>query len=315
MGKLISIGEMLIDFTAAHPGKIDEVMCFEKNPGGAPANVALCTAKYGAEAIFWGKLGTDAFGDYLLEILRKGGVDASYVKRTEDANTPLAFVALDSSGEREFVFYRNPSSDLLLSPEEIDPAVFSQGDILHFCSVSLVDYPVKYAHKAAISYALDVGALISFDPNLRYSLWPSREKLIETVREFIPYAHILKLGEDELKDVSGIDDEADAVRSLFMGNVGIVLITRGQNGASAYFKNMARVDAPGVEAVSVDATGAGDTFIGTFLYQVLRSGKGLEAIADVCAGYLRYCNRAAGLCVSRRGAIPALPSYKEVFYD
>lgn len=315
MGKLISIGEMLIDFTAVQQGRIDEVTNFEKNPGGAPANVALCAAKYGAEVIFLGKLGMDAFGGYLYEILRQSGVGVSYVKRTTEANTPLAFVSLDTNGEREFAFYRNPSSDLLLSPEEIDPAVFSQGDILHFCSVSLVDYPVKYAHKAAISHALNAGAIISFDPNLRFSLWPSREELVETVKEFIPFAHILKLGEDELKVISGIDDEADAVRSLLIGNVCIVLITRGKNGASAYFKNIARMDAPGAEAVCVDATGAGDTFIGTFLYQVLKSGKNLESIADECADYLRYCNRAAGICVSRRGAIPALPSYEEVFYD
>lgn len=208
MSKLISIGEVLIDFIPMQKGvKLKDVLAFERVAGGAPANVAACVAKLGRESLIISKLGEDAFGDYLIEVLNKTGVDTKNIIRTTKANTALAFVSLTSEGERNFSFYRNPSADMLLSPDEIDETLFERGDVLHFCSVDLIDAPVKKAHLKVIEYAEKNGVIISFDPNVRLSLWNSADDCRQTIKEFIAKAHILKISDDELQFIMGIENE------------------------------------------------------------------------------------------------------------
>ncbi len=312
MNTLYAIGEMLIDFTAQETGALEAAVNFRKNAGGAPANVAVCAAKLGGRACVITKLGNDPFGNFLEETLKRENVCTDYVFRTGSANTALAFVSRDEHGERSFSFYRNPSADMLLGADEVKGIPFGRGDILHFCSVDLVDAPVKQAHIAAIGRARKAGAVISFDPNLRYSLWKSREALLSTVREFLPCADILKVSDEELLDITGIADERQAVTSLFQGEVKLVFVTKGKDGAAAYTRSAeARQPAHTGFAVT-DTTGAGDSFIGTVLYQLL--GRGIEGLSALELNQmLQRANRAAAIVVSREGAIPAMPTDKEVF--
>lgn len=310
MNKLYAIGEMLIDFTPCGEG------LYKRNAGGAPANVAVCAAKLGAESAVITKLGNDLFGDFLMNTLKEEGVDAEYVFRTDRANTALAFVTLDENGDRAFSFYRNPSADLFLDESETDKIPFKKGDVLHFGSVDLVDFPVRKAHERAIARAKEKGAIVSFDPNLRYNLWKSREELLETVNRFVPFADVLKVSEEELTDITGISEEEKAVSTLFRGDVKIVFLTRGSGGATAYTKSGKSVSALSEKAVCLDATGAGDTFVGAILYQLLKSGKRPENLIEdekTLSEWLRYANKAAWFVVQRSGAIPAMPAHEEVF--
>ena len=209
MRKLYAMGEMLIDFTAQNEEGGD-ARFFEKNAGGAPANVAVCAARLGCRSAVVTKLGRDAFGKFLRETLAREGVDDAFVFETDEANTALAFVFLDGNGERDFLFYRNPSADMLLSEADVRAVPIQRGDILHFGSVDLADAPVRGAHRALIGKARSVGAIVSFDPNLRYPLWKSREELLETVRAFLPFADVVKVSEDELFDIAGETDEGRA---------------------------------------------------------------------------------------------------------
>ncbi len=311
MNTLYAIGEMLIDFTAQEAGVLETATTFRKNAGGAPANVAVCVAKLGKRASVVTKLGNDAFGNFLAETLMRENVGTDFVFRTDEANTALAFVSRDEKGERSFSFYRNPSSDMLLSEKEVGSIPFQKGDILHFCSVDLCDAPVKKAHVAAIKRARAAGATVSFDPNLRYSLWKSAEELLATVREFLPLADIVKVSDEELCDITGISCEKEAAESLLTGEVKLVFVTKGAGGASAYTKETEAWQ-PAESAKVVDTTGAGDSFIGTVLYQLLgRTVEGLRK--EELSEMLCRANRAAGIVVSREGAIPAMPARKEVF--
>ena len=151
MKKVISIGEALIDFIPQQKGvALKDVEGFLRVPGGAPLNVAAAVAKLGGKSQILTKLGVDGFGDAILEEVMPLGVDVTRIKRTKEANTALAFVSLKEDGERDFSFYRNPSADMLLSEDEIHEEDFENGSILHFCSVSLIDAPIKQAHKKAI---------------------------------------------------------------------------------------------------------------------------------------------------------------------
>ncbi len=312
MNTLYAIGEMLIDFTAQETGALEEAVTFRKNAGGAPANVAVCVAKFGKRACVVTKLGKDPFGNFLVDTLKRENVCTDYVFRTEAANTALAFVSRDERGERSFSFYRNPSADMLLTEEETAAIPFAKGDILHFCSVDLCDAPVRQATVAAIGRARKAGARISFDPNLRYSLWKNAEDLLSTVRQFLPLADLVKVSDEELFDITGVSREEEAARSLFTGEVKLVFVTKGKGGATAYLADGTQVSRPAESCRVVDTTGAGDSFIGTVLYQLL--GAPFAALTEGALGeILQKANRAAAIVVSREGAIPAMPSQNEVF--
>ena len=184
---LFSIGEALIDMIPSRVGcSFDEVPAFSPRVGGAPANVCAAVARLGGRSALLSQLGDDPFGHKIARALAGCGVELSHLEFTSKANTALAFVSLAENGQRTFSFCRKPSADLLYAPEQIDPGWFSQAFALHFCSVSLVDSPMRYAHLAAITATREAGAILSFDPNLRFPLWPDREQLRQTVWQFLP---------------------------------------------------------------------------------------------------------------------------------
>ncbi|MGG3563317.1 carbohydrate kinase [Neobacillus rhizosphaerae] len=316
MGKLFSIGEVLIDFIPLQKGAaLKDVVAFERAPGGAPANVAAAVAKYGQKAAMISKVGNDAFGDFLIEKLVEAGVETDKIYRTGEANTALAFVSLKENGERDFSFYRNPSADLLLSEEEIEPAWFKTGDILHFCSVDLVESPMKQAHTKAIAAVSATGGLVSFDPNVRLPLWDDPEDCRKAILEFLPAADIVKVSDEELSFITGIQEESDAIHSLFVGNVKAVVYTKGAAGADLYLKDEI-FKSSGYSVEPVDTTGAGDAFIGGFLYQLLElqanPGNVEEVLRRNAADILRFANASGAFTTTGKGAISALPSKEEV---
>ncbi|MDU4884839.1 MAG: carbohydrate kinase [Clostridium celatum] len=316
MKKVISIGEALIDFIPQEKGvALKGVSNFLRVAGGAPLNVAAAVSKLGGKSQMITKLGIDGFGDHILEEVKPLGVDVSKVLRTKEANTALAFVSLKEDGERDFSFYRNPSADMLLNASEIEEEVFSEGGILHFCSVSLIDAPIKDAHRKAIEFAKKHNCLISFDPNVRLPLWETPEACREAILEFLPFANIVKISDEELEFITGIADETEALNFLLQGDVEVIIYTKGTNGAEFITKER-KVFSPSFKVQAQDTTGAGDSFIGSFLYQVAEGDNTLESLVnlpeDKVKEILTFSNATAALTVCKRGAIGALPTKEEV---
>ena len=110
--------------------------------------------------------------------------------------TALAFVSLASDGNRDFKFYRKNSADLRYSVEDIPADILNDCGMIHFCSVDLVESPMKEAHKKLIDMAIAQNVKVSFDPNLRFSLWDDLDQLKETVNDFLKYADIIKISDD-----------------------------------------------------------------------------------------------------------------------
>ena len=304
---LFSIGEALIDMIPSRVGcSFDEVPAFSPRVGGAPANVCAAVARLGGRSALLSQLGDDPFGHKIARALAGCGVELSHLEFTSKASTALAFVSLAENGQRTFSFCRKPSADLLYAPEQIDPGWFSQAFALHFCSVSLVDSPMRYAHLAAITAAREAGAILSFDPNLRFPLWPDREQLRQTVWQFLPLTHILKLSDEELPFLTGTEDIEAALPRLFTGDVQLVLYTCGSKGA--------RARSPKVTAV--DTTGAGDGFIGSFLWQLQRDGVTAAELPKLSrkrlTEYLAFSNRFCAISVQRHGALDSYPTLAQM---
>lgn len=316
MSTLFAIGEVLIDFIPLQKGQaLKDVVSFERAPGGAPANVAAAVSKFGGQSAMLTKLGSDAFGDFLLEKLAEAGVETKYIIRTSEANTALAFVSLREDGERDFSFYRKPCADLLMTADEVDESAFQSGDILHFCSVDLVESPMKHAHVKAVDEAKERGAIISFDPNVRLPLWEDPSVCRETILAFLPKAHLVKISDEELEFITGISDEEAAIASLFTGDVKAVVYTRGAAGASL-FVNGKEMQSDGFSVQVQDTTGAGDAFIGGFLFQLLQAGATPENLLSALEQHgeeiVRFSNAAGALTATGKGAISALPSLQQI---
>ncbi|RAL51391.1 hypothetical protein DM860_010893 [Cuscuta australis] len=190
---VVCFGEMLIDFVPTVSGvSLAEAPAFQKAPGGAPANVAVCVSKLGGSSAFIGKVGDDEFGRMLDGILEQHKVDNSGVRFDQNARTALAFVTLTAEGEREFLFFRNPSADMLLHESELDIDLINKSVIFHYGSISLIGEPCRSTHLAAMAAAKKSGSLLSYDPNLRLPLWPSEEAARSGIMSIWDEAHIIK---------------------------------------------------------------------------------------------------------------------------
>lgn len=316
MKKLLAIGEALIDFIPEESGKeLRYVSGFQPKVGGAPANVCGAYVKLGGEGALITQLGADPFGDKIVEEFTECGIDCSYVKRTDKANTSLAFVALKEDGNREFSFYRKPGADMMMNAKDIEASWFTDAFALHFCSVSLGDFPMKEAHRKAIDCALRAGVMVSFDPNLRLALWDNPEALKNVIQEFAPMVHVLKISDEELEFITGETDIKAVLPRLLQGNTKMVIYTRGSEGAECYTeKNYGFAASQKVKAV--DTTGAGDGFIGSFLYCMARDGVTADTLAGLSKEkmeeYLAFSNKFCGMSVTKPGAIASYPSLDEM---
>nr|XP_043631432.1 probable fructokinase-6, chloroplastic [Erigeron canadensis] len=310
---VVCFGEMLIDFVPTINGlALAEAPAFKKAPGGAPANVAVGISRLGGSSAFIGKVGEDEFGYMLADILKENNVNNEGMRFDPGARTALAFVTLKNNGEREFMFYRNPSADMLLQESELDLDLIRKAKIFHYGSISLITEPCKSAHIAATKVAKDAGVLLSYDPNLRLPLWPSAESAREGILSIWDTADIIKISEDEIEFLTNGEDPYDenVVRKLYHSNLKLLLVTEGPDGCRYYTKEFSgRVN--GIKVDPVDTTGAGDAFVAGVLSK-LAADVSLLKDEKRLREALRFANACGAITVTERGAIPALPTTEAV---
>ena len=306
-----TLGELLIDFVSTESGvSVGQAPAFEKAPGGAPANVAVGLARLGIASGFLGKVGDDEFGHFLAQTLEENGVDISGLRYSDQARTMLAFVSVAADGERSFMFYRHPSADMLLHPDDIDREAIGAARLLHHGSISLISEPSRSATLAAIATAHEQGLWVSYDPNLRLNLWPSTEAARRGLLSAWASAHVIKVSHDELAFLSGEDDWTRGAKKLWHDRLRLLVITAGPAGCH-YVTPDARGHVPTYDVQVVDTTGAGDGFVAGLLAGLLeneRAWDDVEALQEV----LRLANAVGALTTTRRGAIPALPTRDRV---
>lgn len=311
MFDIVALGEVLIDFTQSGVSE-SGMRLFEQNPGGAPANMLTASTRLGMKTAFIGKVGTDMHGTFLKQVLEEQHICTKGMVFDDNFFTTLAFVELSESGERKFSFARKPGADTKLRLEEIDKKLLEQTKVFHFGSLSLTDEPCRTATMEAVKYAKEQGAIISYDPNYRELLWESKEQAIEQMRRPIPYVNVLKISDEETELMAGEADPMKASERLIEQGISIVVVTLGEQGAFIRTKEGYSI-VPGFASKVVDTTGAGDSFWGGFISRIVASGKEINALTLAeLETMIRFANAVAGICVTRRGAIPAMPSLEEV---
>lgn len=308
---VICVGEALIDFISIKKGvALESAPGFLKAAGGAPANVSVGLSRLGKKAAFIGKLGDDPFGRFLRKTLIENNVDVSQLFFDKEHKTKLAFVSLTKKGERDFEFFGYESADTKLTKEEIRKVALESARILHFGSVSLASNPSREAIFEAIKIAKSKKILVSFDPNIRLSLWESPDKAREQVKKALGVADIIKMDSNEMEFVTGTSDLKKGCRIILEYGASLTVVTLGKDGCYYLADNKDDYE-PGIRVKVKDSTGAGDGFVAGMLYKICDipldnlSKKELHEI-------FRFANTIGALTVTKYGGIPALPYRDEV---
>ena len=310
MYDVVDLGELLIDFTSNGLSGQGNPL-FEANPGGAPCNVLAMLARLGKKTAFIGKVGQDMFGSILRDAIAGAGIDDSGLVTDPQTNTTLAFVHNKPDGDRDFSFFRG--ADTRLRPEETAEKIVSNCRIFHFGTLSLTNEPASSATKQAIKLAKQSSAMISFDPNLRPPLWDDLERAKEAIRWGCAECDILKIAEEELAFLYGnetIADGAARLRSDFP-NIRIVFATKGKNGSECFWRDIHAAAPSFPEVKTIDTTGAGDTFFGCCLADILELGLN-DFDENVLEKILLFANAAASLVTTRKGALRVMPERGEI---
>jgi fructokinase len=303
---ILVAGETLIDFLPERPGPISNVERFDRRPGGAPANVAVALERLDRRPLFWTRVGDDPFGRYLAGTLEEHGLPDRFVERDPDAQTTLAFVTHDETGDREFSFYRDGTADTRLEPGRIADDVLEGLEWVHAGGVALSSGSSREATLDLLERAAACDCTVSFDPNARPELWPDEGEFRDVVRHALEHVDVLKAAEEELEALgfAGADVEAMAREVLALEEgPSMVFATRGSEGALV----VAGEDAPwsgtashsGYEADVVDTTGAGDAFVAGAI-AALEDGADLEET-------LAFANAVGAAATTAPGAMTALP--------
>lgn len=306
----ICMGELFLDMFAAEKGRrLSEVSAFFPTPGGAAANVAVQITRLGGSCGFIGKVGDEAFGHHLAEVLKQEGVDCRGIRFDPQARTTTNFIALPDENSAEWLFYRNPGADMRLRPEELDREMIRQCRAFYFGSLGLIDEPLRSATREAVQTAQVAGEMIVFDANYRPSLWRSEAHASRSMLDVLKWVDILKVNEIELPLLAGQEkDIVTASRMLLDMGPALVAVTLGPKG-SFYQCEAGSGWVPGFAVTTVEASGCGDAFVGSLMVKLLEKPDWRAGLSPDClAASLRFANAAGALTATRKGVIPALPN-------
>lgn len=306
-----ALGELLVDFTENGMSEQGNPL-LEANPGGAPCNVLSMLQNLGKRTAFIGKVGADAFGQMLIQTVKEQGIDTENLVTDEEVHTTLAFVHTAEDGDRSFSFYRNPGADMMLKWDEVKQEILADTKIFHFGTLSMTDEGIEAVTKKAVQKAKEMGAIISFDPNLRPPLWSNLEDAKSRMWYGISQCDILKISDDEIEFLTGTDDIDKGVRIIMEhSHPSLICATMGKHGSKAYYNGKTVFGEPFLREDTIETTGAGDTFMACVINSVLENG--IDSLTDKdLQDMLEFANAASSIITTRKGALKVMPKKNEI---
>ena len=305
--KVLCIGEALIDMICTDRGSsLSKGQNFLKKAGGAPANVAAAIAALGGKVDMAAKVGKDPFGQHLIDLLEEMGVNTKWIFQDPTTFTTFAFVSLMEDGERDFYF--NRGADGQLSETDLAALDLKEYSIVHFGSATgFLPGPLQTAYTNLLSSAKEAGAIISFDPNYRHLLFQNnKQSFIDQCWPFIEQCHFFKLSDEEALLITGTDTVKHAAVALRKKSSAIFAITLGKEGTLLSIVDHLEM-IPSIAITPVDATGAGDAFVGAVLFQLINTNPASLGSIDTTAWkkIIANANKAGARTCEYMGAMEA----------
>ncbi len=276
-------------------GTLATVQRMELHTGGCAVNTGIALAMLGLRTAVMGKVGQDGFGDYVVGVLARHGIDTQGIVRDPLNNTSSTMVMVDGSGERTFLHYVGANG--AIREEDIDLSLVRRARILHVAGSNLMpgfDGEVTgrilaQAHQAGVTTSLDT----AWDFSGRW------RKLLEPA---LPHLDLFVPSIEEARQIAGRQEPREVAAFFLDYGIKTVALKMGRLGCYVATREQA-LTLPVYPVKAVDATGAGDAFAGGFLAGVAM-GWDLERTAGLA-------NAAGALCVTAVGATAGLRSLEE----
>lgn len=294
---IICFGEPLIELS-----QVKGEAQYLSGHGGDTSNCAIAAARQGARVGTFAALGADDFGDSFIRLWRREGVDYGRVIRTPEAHTGVYFISHGEAGH-SFSYLRAGSAASRVGPADVPDDYIAGAKILH---VSAISQAISTSACDAVFHAIEVaresGVTVSYDTNLRLKLWPlARARAI--IHGAVARADIVLPGLEDAALLTGLEDP-DAIADFYLAlGAGSLVLTLGAEGALVATEDQRRRIA-GHRVAPLDATGAGDTFDGALLAELVAG----RTLAQAAA----YANAAAALSTRGYGAVAPMPTREQV---
>ncbi len=296
---IVCLGEPMAEFSQLPDGPPGHYLA---GHGGDTSNCAIAAARQGAAVGYVTALGADTFADSFIDLWQREGVDSSGVKRDEAAHTAVYFIDHGPDGHR-FSYLRAGSAASRMRPEDLPQSLIAEAEILHVSGISqAISASAADTVFRAIEIARAAGTRVSYDPNLRLSLWPlARARAV--IHAGLAAADYVLTNLEEGRQLTGANS-AEAIAEHYLGlGVGTVVVKMGAEGA-LLAAGEGRQRLAGHAIAAIDASGAGDTFDGAFLAETVRGADSLAAAT--------YANAAAALSTTGYGAVAPIPRRADV---
>jgi sugar/nucleoside kinase (ribokinase family) len=269
------------------PGRLVLVDEMSLHTGGCAINTATALAKLGLPVEVIGKIGSDPFGDFVLNALKERGIGSRGIKRDNQAGTSATMVMVSPDGERRFVHYIGANAKLRL--EDVDMAMVEAGGILHIAGALVMPGIDGQPTATLLQRARQAGVTTFLD-----TVWDDTGRWMELLGPCLPYIDYFVPSLPEGQALTGLDDPEAIARNLIQRGVGTVGLKMGVDGCLVLASDGQSVRLPAYQVEVVDATGAGDAFAAGFIAGIWQ-GWSLEKTA-------RLANAVGALCVTGVGA-------------
>jgi 2-dehydro-3-deoxygluconokinase len=302
---IVALGEAMVEFNQTPNQPQDEAPLYLQGFGGDTSNAAIAAARAGARVAYLSRLGTDRWGDRLMDLWQRENVDTRTVLRDAHAPTGIYFVSHDAQGHH-FSYARAGSAASRMQAQDVLQywgEAIAQSQWLHLSGISLaISASACDTAFAAMQHARHVGTRVALDSNLRLSLWPLA-RAQACIRHAISLCDLFLPSLEDITALTGLTQAQDIIHWSHAQGAAQVVLKLGADGALASDGQSQRT-VPGHTVQAVDATGAGDCFAGNLLAR-LSAG---ESLWDATA----YANAAASLSVQGYGAVAPLPQREAV---
>ncbi|WJY26275.1 carbohydrate kinase family protein [Sporosarcina trichiuri] len=302
---VVVYGDVFVDYIAQDPANTS----FRPYLGGATVNAAAGAARLGAPVSFITVTGSDETSRFVRAELEREGVDLSPSIIRPEKRVNGVYVHLTADHDREFADYVNETPDIQVTEEDLDSGTFSNAAIFHICSGTMFHPAALMTTRRAVRLARQAGALVSFDANIRPLRWDSEERCREVTVSFLEQADVVKVTEEELLFMMEAEDLEEGLERLAAYDIPAVLLTRGEAGTLALIGGE-RFEVPAIPVEAIDTTGAGDAFTAGILCKIRQHG--WPSDTQVWRDIIRFGNRMGALCVTKQGALSAMPYAGEI---
>ncbi len=298
-------GDALYDLFVGDSTLSASALSLEGDVGGSPINVATGLARLGQSSGYFTKLSTDLFGERMRSKLISEGLALETSIATE-RNTTLAVIEKNPDGSARYVFYTEGTADTSLTTQELPDELPESVRVLHFGSFSTAASPSGLALQSLAQREAAKGCFISYDPNIRLPVVPDIAIWRERFEGFSRTASFIKASDEDIEALYGANKEDNFVADCLARGAGVVCITRGAEGASAFSADGRSAHSRGVKVDVEDTVGAGDTFQSTCLYWLGTEGhvgKDGSVVGTVDLDAMTaLALRAAAITCTRKGA-------------